>query len=112
MDDLRFPGDVVIAKGEWLNDKTISNVADALKAGDVIVKGANALDLEHKQAAVLIGHPKTGTAAIALQAVARRRTKLILVVGLEKRVSGYLTALSKELNNLGARGYRLLPLPG
>jgi hypothetical protein len=111
-DETPFLRDVVISKGEWLQGKTIQEVADSLREGDVIIKGANALDLEHKQAAVLIGHSKAGTAAIAIQAVAGRRVKLILAVGLEKRVSGNLTAIAEKLNSPGATGYRLLPLPG
>jgi len=41
-----------------------------LKEGDIILKGANALDMSRRQAAILIGHPKAGTIGIVLQAVA------------------------------------------
>ena len=64
----KFPGDVVIVKGVWQKGKTIGDVVDSLKEGDVIVKGANALDLDRKQAAILIGHPKAGTIGLALPA--------------------------------------------
>ncbi len=111
-DDSLFPGDVVISKGKWLRGKTLQDVADDLKKGDVIIKGANALNLDRKQAAVLIGHPKAGTAGIAIQAAAGRRIKLILAVGLEKRVSGDLYSLAEKLNDPEGVGYRLLPLPG
>ena len=36
-------GDVVIVKGVWQKGKTIDDVIDSLKEGDVILKGANAL---------------------------------------------------------------------
>ncbi|MGD0405401.1 MAG: hypothetical protein ABSB10_01940 [Candidatus Bathyarchaeia archaeon] len=111
-DESKFPGDVVIAKGVWQKGKTIADVVDSLKEGDVILKGANALDLERKQAAILIGHPKAGTIGLALPAVAGRRVKLIIPVGLEKRVNGDLYALAEKLNAPGAGGYRLLPIPG
>jgi hypothetical protein len=111
-DESMFPGDVIISKGNWLRGKTLQDVADDLSEGDTIIKGANALDLEHKQAAVLIGHPKAGTAALAIQAVAGRRVKLILAVGLEKRVTGNLITIAEKLNSPDAIGYRLLPLPG
>ncbi len=65
-DENRFPGDVVIQKGTWLKGKTIFDVIDDLKQGDVIVKGANAVDLSRKQAGILIGHPKGGTVVAAL----------------------------------------------
>jgi hypothetical protein len=59
-DESAFPGDVVITKGEWRKGKTIVDVIDELKEGDVILKGASAVDLQRKQAAILIGHPKAG----------------------------------------------------
>ena len=111
-DESKFPGDVVITDGVWQKGKTIDEVADSLKEGDVILKGANALDLQHKQAAILIGHPKAGTIAYTMQAVAGRRVKLIIPVGLEKRVNGDLYELAQKLNSPGASGYRLLPVPG
>jgi hypothetical protein len=111
-DESKFPGDVVITNGVWQKGKTIYDVVDSLKEGDVILKGANAVDLEHKQAAVLIGHPKAGTIVVALQAVAGRRVQLIIPVGLEKRVNCDLYALSEKLNRPTASGYRLLPVPG
>jgi hypothetical protein len=111
-DESRFPGDVVIVKGEWQKGKTISDVVDSLKEGDVILKGANALDLEHKQAAILIGHPKAGTIGLALPAVVGRRVKLIIPVGLEKRVGCDLNILAQKMNAPGAGGYRLMPVQG
>jgi hypothetical protein len=111
-DESKFPGDVVITKGIWEKGKTIADVIDGLKEGDVILKGANALDLTHRQAAILIGHPKAGTIGSALPAIVGRRVKLIIPVGLEKRVNGDLSALAQKLNAPGARGYRLLPVLG
>ncbi len=111
-DESKFPGDVVIVNGVWAKGKSIENVVDTLKEGDVILKGANALDLQRRQAAVLIGHPKAGTIALSLHAVAGRRVKLIVPVGLEKRVDSDLYALANKLNSPGASGYRLLPVPG
>ncbi len=107
-----FPGDVVIVKGVWQKGKSIEDVVDSMKEGDVILKGANALDLTRKQAAILIGHPKAGTIGLALPAVVGRRVKLIIPVGLEKRINGDLFALAEKLNAPGAGGSRLLPVPG
>ena len=111
-DESGFPCDVVIAKGVWQKGKSIFDVADGLKEGDVIFKGANALDLARRQAAVLIGHPQGGTAIAALQASVGRRVRLILPVGLEKRIPGDLMSLACGLNLTGQSGFRLLPLPG
>ncbi len=111
-DESAFPGDVVIEKGKWLTGKTVFDVVDGLKEGDVILKGANAVDLALRQAGILIGHPKGGTIGAALQAVVGRRVRLILPVGLEKRVPGNLNEIAARLNEPGAHGYRMLPVPG
>lgn len=111
-DESQFPGDVVIQDGRWLKGKTVFDVLDALKEGDVILKGANAVDLVRKQAAILIGHPKGGTIVAALQAVVGRRVRLILPVGLEKRVSTDLNSIAARLNAPDAVGARMLPVPG
>lgn len=111
-DESNFPGDVVITNSVWQKGKTIEDVLNTLKEGDVILKGANALDIQRKEAAVLIGHPKAGTIALAIQAVAGRRVKLIIPVGLEKRINSDLCTLAEKLNAPEASGYRMLLVPG
>lgn len=106
------PGDVVIRKGQWEPGRTIFDVVDDLQEGDVILKGANALDLAAWRAAILVGHPKAGTIGAALTAVVGRRVRLILPVGLEKRVAADLDELAAQLNAPGVTGPRLLPVPG
>jgi hypothetical protein len=111
-DESRFAGDVVIVNGVWQPGVTIFDVADNLKEGDVILKGANAVDLSRRRAAILVGHSKGGTIAIAMQAVTGRRVRLILPVGLEKRVTDDLDRLAGMLNVPGVHGPRLFPAPG
>lgn len=107
-----FAGDVVLAKGRWLKGKTIFDVSDALGAGDVILKGANAVDLTARTAAVLVGDPALGTSGVALRAVVGRRVRLIVPVGVEKRVFEPLGELVAAANSPQAQGPRMLPLPG
>lgn len=107
----KFPGDVVITDGNWQKGKIIYDVADNLKTGDVVLKGANAFD-RHGHAAVQIGHPKGGTVFIALSALVGRRVRLIVPVGLEKRVLEDVHVLAQRCNAPGAEGPRLLPIPG
>ena len=111
-EDKAFPGDVIIVNGKWLKGKTIFDAADSLKNGDVIVKGANAVDVPRRRAGILIGHPHGGTVMAALRAVIGRRVKMIIPVGLEKRVYGDLDALAEEVNAPGQKGLRLLPVMG
>lgn len=113
-----FPGDVILVKGVWQRGKEIFDVVDHLQAGDVILKGANALDLASSQAGVLIGHPMGGTIGAAIPAVIGRRVKLIVPIGLEKRIGsgcGSQSALAEAanlLNSPDAEGPRLMPVPG
>ena len=111
-DQSGFPGDVVIKDGIWQKGKVIFDVVDDLREGDVIIKGANAVDLVQRRAAILIGHPQAGTIGASLKAVVGRRIRLILPVGLEKRISGNIDELASKLNEPGAHGPRLLPVPG
>jgi hypothetical protein len=111
-DEGKFPGDVIIKNGVFLRGKTIFDVADNLREGDVILKGANAIDMIQKRAAILIGDPKAGTINVSLQAMVGRRVRLILPVGLEKRVYENLDKLAVKMNAPGAKGPRLLPVPG
>jgi hypothetical protein len=106
-----FPGDVVITDGQWQKGKLITDAASELQKGDVILKGANAFDLEG-QPAVQIGHPQGGTIMAALPAVIGQRVQLIVPVGLEKRVLEPVTYLAERCNAPGATGPRLFPFPG
>jgi hypothetical protein len=110
--DYNFSGDVVLEDGVWNRGKTIFDVVDDLEEGDVILKGANSLDLIHKKAAIYIGHPRAGTIGSAIQAVFGRRVRLILPVGVEKRVPGDLDELALKLNSPGSSGPCLLPVTG
>jgi hypothetical protein len=106
-----FPGDVVIADGEWRPGQTIFDVVDSLETGDVVLKGANAFDAKG-HAAVQIGHPQGGTILAALAAVVGRRVQLMVPVGLEKRVFEDVNLLAGRCNAPDAEGPRLLPIPG
>lgn len=111
-DESQFLGDVVIEKGKWQKGKTIFDVSDNLQKGDIIIKGANAINLQSKQAAIYIGHPKAGTISAALQAVLGRRVELYLPVGLEKRIDGDINDIARRLNSVNATGLRYLPVSG
>jgi hypothetical protein len=103
---------VVIRNGVWEKGKTIFDVADSLKENDVILKGANAVSLDGRRAAVLIGDARAGTIGASLLAYYGRRVRLIIPVGLEKRIHGNIDELAALVNEPGAQGPRLLPVPG
>jgi hypothetical protein len=106
-----FKGDVVIRDGEYIQGKTIYDVVDDLQTGDMVVKGANAFDPLGKPA-VLIGHPQGGTIMAAMSAVIGRRVRLIMPVGLEKRVMEDMDELAAWANDPDATGPRLFVAPG
>jgi hypothetical protein len=104
--------DVVIVDGQWLKAKEIFDVVDDMQAGDVILKGGNALDLCRSQAAALIAHPMGGSLAAAIPAVIGRRVRMIVPIGLEKRVCDDLGDLINLCNAPDAEGPRMMMIPG
>lgn len=103
--------DVVIIDGIRQKRRTIFDVADSLDEQDVIVKGANAIDPDY-HAGVLIGDPQGGTAAAAIRAVIGRRVRMIVPVGLEKRIIKSIADISNMMNAPESEGLRMIPLPG
>lgn len=107
-----FPGDVVLVNGERQHKgESIYDVVETLREGDVILKGANAFDAKGHPA-VQIGHPEGGTILEALAALVGRRVRLIVPVGLEKRVLEDVFDLATRCNAPGTSGPRLLPYAG
>ena len=107
-----FAGDVVLVNGQWQQGKTIFDVVDDLHAGDIVLKGGNALDMTAERAGVYIGHPEAGTIGRIQQVVAGRRVELIVPIGLEKRVSAPLDEIAAALNSPASEGPRMMPLIG
>ncbi|KAF0156380.1 MAG: hypothetical protein FD159_1799 [Syntrophaceae bacterium] len=82
---------IILEKGKVV-DISLEDAAKKLKAGDVVMKGANALDYKNKLAAVNILHPAGGTTGITMPFIVARKAHLIIPVGLEKLVAGDLVA--------------------
>jgi hypothetical protein len=102
----RFGGsipDLILRKG--VPDKAVDSkgIVTEMGAGDVYLKGANALNYERRQAALLIGHPTGGTIGATIGCIVARRTKLIVPVGLEKSVPTDLRALAFAIRDAGER---------
>jgi hypothetical protein len=108
----RFPGDVVIDKGVWQRAQTVYDVIAGLGENDLILKGANALDVMLGQAATFVDFSDGGATGSILPAVLGRHARLLVPVGLEKRVPGGLLELSQRLADANVKGPRLCPLPG
>jgi hypothetical protein len=87
---------LILEKGKRL-DIPLPEAANKLKVGDVVIKGANALDYKNKLAAVHIADPAGGTTGITLPYVVARKAHLIIPIGLEKLVAGDITEQSKKM---------------
>ena len=96
--------DVVIEKGKYVTGKTIFDVVGDLRTGDIIFKGANAVNLEEGTAGILIGDPKSGTISAAHNTAIVRRVQLIHLVGVEKRVDLPMKELAEICNDPEGKG--------
>ena len=104
--------DFVIRKGERLEKKASEALPD-MGPGDVFVKGANAVNYERKQAAVLIGHPTGGGVGSQIGRVVSKRICYLHPVGLEKSVSCDLNEAAERINrDSGGKGPALWVVPG
>jgi hypothetical protein len=108
-----FNTDIVVEKGRWSKEKTIFDVAQSLGKGDIIVKGANAVDSERKLAGIQIRTANLGPSAPMLQAVIGKRSQLIIPVGLEKRVFGNIAQIVSKINDPSTTtGLNMIPVGG
>jgi hypothetical protein len=95
--------DIILRKGVPDPAVDSKSIITEMGAGDVYLKGANALNYGRRQAALLIGHPTGGTIGATIGCIIARRVKLIIPVGLEKSVPADLRALSLTIRNAGDR---------
>jgi hypothetical protein len=87
---------LVLEKGKVV-DLSLGDAARKLKAGDVVIKGANALDYKNKIAAVDILDPSGGTTGITMPFIVARKAYLVIPVGLEKLVAGDIVDLTLKM---------------
>ncbi len=95
-------GDLVIKKGEVVEGTSAVEAAARMRPGDVFLKGANAIQYNLGQAAVLIGHPTGGTMGAALGTIIARKVRLVSPVGLEKNVPVDLVEAAATVRGTGA----------
>jgi len=96
--------DLVLRDGKRWEGVSAIEAARQMKPGDVFIKGANALNYERGQAAILIGDPTGGTIGAAIGSVIARRAVLLVPVGLEKSVPADLLETARLLSRAGDQG--------
>jgi hypothetical protein len=87
---------LILEKGKVV-DIPLPDAAKKLKAGDVVMKGANALDYKNKLAATNILDPAGGTTGITMPFIVARKVHLVIPVGLDKLVAGDIVDLTLKM---------------
>jgi hypothetical protein len=77
----------IFRDGKVVEGLTLAQAVREMSAGDVVIKGANALDYASRTAGVLIGHPEGGTVGSILGCVYGKGLELIIPIGLEKQIA-------------------------
>ncbi len=100
MDSAERIDDIVLVKGKVQPGLSVDDALKELKAGDVVIKGANAVDRQRKTAGVLIGggpNSTSGTTGKFMSVVVGRKAHLIIPVGLEKQVDGDVVDIANKM---------------
>jgi hypothetical protein len=88
--------EVVLVNGEPA-DLSLGEAVTKLEPGDVVIKGANALDYDKKIAGVIASSLDGGTSGKILPYVTARKAHLVIPIGLEKQVSGDVMHIADTL---------------
>ena len=89
--------EITLRNGKIVEDMDVEDAAEEFKAGDVFIKGGNALDYQRKVAGVMIGAANGGTTGKAMRYVIARRAHLVVPIGLEKLVYYDIRDISRML---------------
>jgi len=107
--------DLVFVDGKLVEGLTVNEAARRMSAGDVFMKGANALNYREQVAGILIGDPMGGTIGGAIGPVVARKAHLVIPIGLEKCIAYDIVALSRRIPTRwdeGSKGSSLMPVTG
>lgn len=88
--------EVVLVNGEPV-ELTLGEAITKLEPGDVVIKGANALNYDKKIAGVIASSPDGGTTGKIVPYVTARKAHLVIPIGLEKQVSGDVVHIADTL---------------
>jgi hypothetical protein len=97
-------GEIVIVDGQYRKDLPLDEAIKKLKAGDVVLKGANALCYQRRLAAGLLGVPSAGagTSGKTIPATAGTKAHFIIPVGMEKEVGGDIVEIVRAMQTPAA----------
>ena len=92
--------EVVFNNGEIVEGLGVKEAAPEMRPGDVVIKGANALDYPNRCAGLLVGDRKGGTWGGLVGPVHGRGLHAIIPVGLEKQVAEPLRETARDLASM------------
>jgi len=104
--------DIVLQDGAVRDDLDRFNAVEHFQAGDVYIKGANALDYWNDKAGIMVGASDGGTIGAVIGHLVGKRAQLIIPVGLEKLVYEDIDALHRQLQAAHSDTWRLFPVTG
>lgn len=91
-------GTVIMINGKETPGLSLDAALQQLKPGDVVVKGANALNHDKGIAGVMVGSENAGTTGRLMPFIVGRKAHLVVPVGLEKEVAGDVLEIQKALH--------------
>ena len=104
--------DIIIQQGEiHMDGETVIEASKNMSPGDVIIKGANALNYRKQTAGCLVGHPAGGTVGGFWGPLYGRKIRLIIPVGLEKEIASDIMEVSQACMEENP-GNALMPMTG
>lgn len=90
--------EVIFVNGQT-SELTLKDAVAQMQRGDVVIKGANALNYEDGIAGLLVGHPEGGTLGLIIGAYYGKGLHLIIPVGLEKEIVGDIQDLADQIQS-------------
>ncbi len=93
--------DAIFHRGEYLEGKKVIDVLDELGPDDVIIKSANALDINYVPI-VLLASTTGGTVGCFLGAAAAKNIRIVMPIGLEKCIP---VAYSDFVGDIGMKSW-------
>ena len=104
--------DLIIRRGKiHMDGESVLEAVKNMQPGDVIVKGANALNYTKKIAGCLVGHPAGGTVGGLWGPLYGKKIRLIIPVGLEKEIVSDINEISAFCMEENP-GTSLMPMTG
>lgn len=98
LDKSQSRSEVVLCNGKDTDIK-YTDALEEMKAGDIVIKGANIINYDKGQAGVCIGHPTGGTTGNIVPVIEAKELRLIIPVGLEKESSQDIDLLGEISRN-------------